>query len=347
MLGRQEGTITGLLAQQLKGQGGDRHAAANELLTVLGKSARIGEVKQVLENFVEQRTDQDEREHQQDQDYEAPLASQPSDEEQDDLDPYDSGLWPEEETKEPVSRATVRRNRESVRPRTIYSRAIPNIVHLPLQGEEAAKRSKTSKQALELREGEILGALGLGAGDLNQGFSYELVLGGSGSGASSSSSSALTIRPDKVAQLLVNTSEGVAAGVSACGPTEALLLVALLSLLYLRNPFVKQALELVRSALAFDRPALLRRLPELLKLFLMREDLTLPEGPRLAQLEHWLRLVVFLLQNESAPSHRPPVSQPLRRQDTVPSSEEALGLDRSLSVLSGREEGVAAMGQQQ
>lgn len=45
--------------------------------------------------------------------------------------------------------------------------------------------------------------------------------------------------------------------VTSCGPNEGLLMIALLSLIYLKNASVKAMLDLCRLALGFDRARLL------------------------------------------------------------------------------------------
>ena len=81
-------------------------------------------------------------------------------------------------------------------------------------------------------------------------------------------------------------------------------MIALLSLIYLKNPSVKSMLDLCRLALGFDRSRLLDKLLDILRLFLTQQDFTTPEIERLRQLEHWLRLIIALIQKDSASHYK-------------------------------------------
>lgn len=104
---------------------------------------------------------------------------------------------------------------------------------------------------------DVLASLGLTMEDLNLGFSFEL----------DSKSGYLTIRPDKVIQLLTNNKEGNACGgylalnqlvnstgnLTSSGPNECLLVIALLCVIFMKNKYLLKLLEFVRYALGFDR----------------------------------------------------------------------------------------------
>lgn len=114
--------------------------------------------------------------------------------------------------------------------------------------------------------------------------------------------------------MLLNASEGVGCGgkvrysnilatagsLRASGPNEALLVLALLCIVFMKNRYLLKVLELTRFALAHERATLLARMPELLRLFLTRQDLSAPDSEVLKKISCWLRLIAALLQNEGA-----------------------------------------------
>ncbi len=141
--------------------------------------------------------------------------------------------------------------------------------------------------------------MGISMEDIKKGFSIDIDL----------SSNEFSVRADKVIQLVLNTKEANSCGgkvsyqsvlstggsLRACGPNEALLLIALMCLMFMKNRYLLKIFELSRFVLAYDRASLLRRLPEIIRLFLMREDMSTPEAELTRNLCAWLRLICALL----------------------------------------------------
>lgn len=56
----------------------------------------------------------------------------------------------------------------------------------------------------------------------------------------------------------------------------------------------------MRYVLSFDRIHLLHRLSEIVKLFLTKDDLSVPDSEVIRKIVAWIRLITALLQKEGA-----------------------------------------------
>lgn len=75
--------------------------------------------------------------------------------------------------------------------------------------------------------------------------------------------------------------------------------------MFMRNRYLLKIFEIMRYVLSFDRTHLLTRLSEIVRLFLTRDDLSLPDSEVVRKIVAWLRLITALLQKEGASRSSP------------------------------------------